>query len=442
MCKNYCAMDHNIRKLLPKVLDLLLDTVFIVDMSGTLRYVSQSCERIFGYTQEEMIGLSMISLVAPEDRERTQEEARKVMAGFLRVGFENRYIRKDGRLVHIMWSARFAAEEQMRIGVARDITQRKHLQAMQAATYAVFEAAQKSSDLSVLSEALLGVVKNLMSVSVFGVVTGDTVYDLRLDYLAGDGSLHDNNHKQAVLAHAAAVIQRRQPASFDTRGGVIDTGSVPPHDVRWLAAPLIADALPLGAIVMKSHDVTCFSDKDAELLEFVALQLATALDRKRLHDELVRFARYDELTGLPNRRVFYQRINDALSYAKARNGRVALLFVDIDDFKRVNDRYGHVTGDRVLQVVANRLKSCLRQDDVVFRLGGDEFVVLLDDIRLVDDAAIVARKIQDAVAPDLAIDTIAIRPSITIGTAVYPEHGKTSQELLAHADKQMYMNKT
>ncbi|MGE4370906.1 MAG: diguanylate cyclase [Burkholderiaceae bacterium] len=434
-------MDHNIRKLLPKVLDLLLDTVFIVDMSGTLRYVSQSCERIFGYTQEEMIGLSMISLVAPEDRERTQEEARKVTAGFLRVGFENRYIRKDGRLVHIMWSARFAAEEQMRIGVARDITQRKHLQAMQAATYAVFEAAQKSSDLAVLSEALLSVVKNLMSVAVFGIVTGDTVYDLRLDYLAGDGSLHDKNHKQAVLAHAAAVIQRRQPGSFDTRGGVIDTGSVPPHDVRWLAAPLIADALPLGAIVMKSHDETCFSDKDAELLAFVALQVATALDRKRLHDELVRSARYDELTGLPNRRVFYQRINDALSYAKARNGRVALLFVDIDDFKRVNDRHGHVTGDRVLQVVANRLKSCLRQDDVVFRLGGDEFVVLLDDIRRVDDAAIVARKIQDAVASEIMIDATVVTPSITIGAAVYPEHGKTSQELLVHADKQMYMNK-
>src|SRR5690606_19377541 len=126
---------------LPNFLDLLLDTVFVVDMQGKLVYVSAACERLLGYTPQELIGRSMLDLIVPEDRERTLREAALVMSGLPRIGFENRYIRKDGSWVHIMWSARVSESDQLRVGVARDVTERRRLEAVQSAIYAISESA-------------------------------------------------------------------------------------------------------------------------------------------------------------------------------------------------------------------------------------------------------------------------------------------------------------
>lgn len=121
-------MHKYIREDITNFADLLLDAVFLVDARGCINYVSAACEGIFGYTPAEMIGKFLIDLVAPADREKTMEEARQIMAGGQRVGFENRYLHKDGREVHIMWSARWLESERLRIGVARDITELKQAQ--------------------------------------------------------------------------------------------------------------------------------------------------------------------------------------------------------------------------------------------------------------------------------------------------------------------------
>lgn len=102
--------------------DLLPDAIFLVDAEGFIRHANAACEAIFGYRPEELINTPMLDLVVPEDRDRTQEEARRVMSGTQRVGFENRYRHKSGREVHVMWSVRWLAEEGLRVGVARDVT--------------------------------------------------------------------------------------------------------------------------------------------------------------------------------------------------------------------------------------------------------------------------------------------------------------------------------
>jgi len=115
-------VKNNLLEGITSFADLLLDAVFVVDAAGCITYVSSACEQIFGYQPQEMIGKFIIDLVAPEDREKTRAEADKIMAGGQRVGFENRYLRKDGREVYVMWSARWLASEGLRIGVARDVT--------------------------------------------------------------------------------------------------------------------------------------------------------------------------------------------------------------------------------------------------------------------------------------------------------------------------------
>ena len=150
---------------LPHVADLLLDAVFLVDPHGRIVYASAACERIFGYTPGELIGRQLIDFVLHEDRARTWEESMQVMAGHPRIGFENRYVRKDGTLAHVMWSARWSEADQLRIGVARDVTERKHAEERQAATYAIAEAAHSATDLATLFPRIRSIIADLVPVA-------------------------------------------------------------------------------------------------------------------------------------------------------------------------------------------------------------------------------------------------------------------------------------
>lgn len=436
-------MDTKTHDHLPNFVDLLLDVVFLVDVHGRIRYVSAACERVFGYTQDELAGRSMIDFVAPEDRARTWEESLQVMAGHPRIGFENRYIRKDGRQVHIMWSARWSEADQLRIGVARDVSVRKHAEEIQAATYAVSEAAHNATSLAALFREIHGIIAKLVPVAGFTVATVDSrTKQLSFPYqmdLHGDSSI---TQEPGARQYCADVIRSGQPMLL-----LENTPTELPDDAgrrcgaSWLAMPLMTQDEAIGALVLKSHVGTMYSDKDKELLLFVSSQVATAIERRQLAAELLRSARYDELTGLPNRRLFQDRMKSALARCRRQHGSIALLYVDVDNFKQVNDSFGHPAGDLLLKEIALRLTHCVRDEDTVARLGGDEFVVLLEEIHVPDDALAVANKIRSAVHQPIDVEGITLRTLTSIGIALHPEHGSEIEQLMKHADKAMYLDK-
>src|ERR1700726_3525385 len=161
-------------------IDLLMDAVFAVDADARIVFVSSACERIFGYTPQEMIGKNMFDLMAPEDRERTRQSVRDIMSGHPQLHFENRYIRKDGEVVHIMWATRWSPVDQLRIGVARDITERKRVESMQAALYSISEAAYAAEDPIALFQRIHQIVGTLLCADNFSV----TLYDEEKDQLS------------------------------------------------------------------------------------------------------------------------------------------------------------------------------------------------------------------------------------------------------------------
>jgi PAS domain S-box-containing protein len=134
-------MDADSRVPLANVLDLLLDAICVVNTQGCFVSITGACERIFGYTPEEMIGKPMIGFVFPEDQARTLQQVDKIMAGHLQRHFENRYVRKDGQVVDIMWSARWSENDQVRVAVARDVTERKRVEALHAAQHTIADSA-------------------------------------------------------------------------------------------------------------------------------------------------------------------------------------------------------------------------------------------------------------------------------------------------------------
>ena len=164
-------------------------------------------------------------------------------------------------------------------------------------------------------------------------------------------------------------------------------------------------------------------------------------DRKLAEGQIQLQAYSDALTGLPNRRLLQDRLTQALASARRQKGRVALLFIDLDRFKNINDSLGHSVGDLFLQEVAERLKRCGREHDTVARVGGDEFLIVLTGLREVTDAAVAAERLMDAITSEYAIQGHTLNLTCSVGISIFPEHGTDADTLIKNADIAMYSAK-
>lgn len=425
--------------------DLLLDAVCLVDEEGRVVFISAACERIFGYTPDEMLGRVMFDMVLPEDRERTLQAAQDVRSGQIKTGFENRYIRKDGQIVHIMWSARWSEKDQLRVAVARDVTERKRVEHLKHALYSLSEAANASEDLGVLFARTHDLILEQMPVTHFVVgLFADDSDDLRFAYTRGeDGTLLPAGALKA--RSLVAQVAKTGQALFITpeRTDTEHTPPTPEPAMPWhgLAAPLIAQNTRLGGMALLSDAPARMTDRDLELLQLLANQIAGILERNRMQARFRYLAQYDALTGLPNRTLFHDRLKTALERARRKHRKMALLYIDLDKFKQVNDSFGHLAGDALLQQVAQRLSGHVRESDTVARLGGDEFVIILEDAQTPEQAATVVAKIHQALEEPIEIDGHSLRMPASIGVAFYPDHGNDERDLLRHADRSMYTAK-
>jgi diguanylate cyclase (GGDEF)-like protein len=176
--------------------------------------------------------------------------------------------------------------------------------------------------------------------------------------------------------------------------------------------------------------------------------LRYAVDRKAMEEkaralslQIVHTAEHDSLTGLPNRVLLTDRVGQALAFAARHKGKAAVLFLDLDGFKRVNDSLGHSTGDKLLRSVADRLESCVRAGDTVSRQGGDEFVVLLSEVDKPEAAAVIAKRMLEAVKEPHAIEGEILHITTSIGLSIFPEDGLTADILIKNADTAMYQAK-
>lgn len=277
-------MPVDLQKLYPKLIHLMLDTVFVVDPDDQIVFASDACEALLGYRARELIGTPITRYMHPEDLLATRASIDRVMNGQPHFDFRNRYIRKDGGVVYILWAAFWSEEVGARIGVARNVT---------------------------------------------------------------------------ALAKAE-------------------------EELRFLA-------------------------------------------------------HHDPLTKLTNRSLFNDRLESALRAARRHDSTLALLFLDVNDFKAINDVHGHAAGDRVLCEIARRLATCVRETDTVARMGGDEFIVLLTDIQSATAVAEKTEQILHAMAEPLGDEFGPLSmPSCSIGVACYPADGEEADTLLSHADDHMY----
>lgn len=287
---------------------------------------------------------------------------------------------------------------------------------------------------------------------------------LRVLLVAGDAE--GASTSDALTASRVAENLRQ---GLGERLRLVRASSVPPDGKRFDAAVLVpgragTPRIPdLPSVLVESGPCT---QKRAELARLGVEQalpvacatcprepvlvttLLWAIERSRLRRELARLQRrrlesalHDALTGLPSLRLYRERLRQLLAQGRRTGKRLAVLFLDVDRFKQVNDDFGHEVGDRLLKELARRMAATVRETDTVARRGGDEFILLLDDIARPEHAGRVARDVLLALSSSTTIQDLVLRSSASIGIAVYPEDGTTCRSLERRADEAMYAAK-
>jgi diguanylate cyclase (GGDEF)-like protein len=277
--------------------------------------------------------------------------------------------------------------------------------------------------------------------------------------------LSDESSLAALCAREKRVLY--YATSDEARSAIgnkptITTGPVSVKSETILYLPLFRENDIVGVMTVQSTRDHAYSDDIIEMLEAIASFTAIAVENARIMIRLNEMnqtisgekeqvekaalasswlAEHDSLTGLSNRRFLERVLDENIRLATLEDNNIALFFADLDDLKKVNDVYGHDTGDRVLVAVAERLLSVFRDGDYVARVGGDEFIVAAPGVKDVRSVALMADKVVASFNEPLTITEGLISVSISVGVALFPEHGHSSQELIRRADEAMYLIK-
>ncbi len=195
-----------------------------------------------------------------------------------------------------------------------------------------------------------------------------------------------------------------------------------------------------GEIFPVWESINVVKDTQGRITHFISL--FTDISRfKQAEERLTHLAHHDALTGLPNRLLFGANLDNTLERARRHKRRLAVMYLDLDRFKAVNDDFGHASGDQLLQIIAGRLRHSLRAEDTVARVGGDEFTIILDEITRMEDAAMVAAKIIDVATKPVPLDDRQMETSVSIGIALFPDDADSAEALLRAADAALYRAK-
>ncbi len=209
----------------------------------------------------------------------------------------------------------------------------------------------------------------------------------------------------------------------------------------WSIPILSGDGQVLGVFALFNKEARGPFASECDLFEMASRLAAVALEQRQLNDQLAYQARHDALTGLPNRFQFADRLQQELDKARRSGWLVAVLFIDLDRFKQINDTLGHAVGDALLRQVSRRLESCLRKKDVLARMGGDEFTLVLSELKDPPDAMRVAQKLLEALKAPFYVEGYELCLTASIGISVYPRDGKDATTLQRNADSAMYRAK-
>ncbi|MGO9904958.1 MAG: diguanylate cyclase domain-containing protein [Solirubrobacteraceae bacterium] len=360
------------------VLEGLPDAVVAAGRDGRILFANALAEELFGYARSELLG-QPVQMLWPE---RVREQYRRSMEQYvstenpLRFETAVRGLRRDGSefIGEMSWGIVETTAGPVLLAVGRDVSERRAGESRLRAVAALGERALAGGDPADLAGETIELARTLLAVQAA---------EVRL----ADGSL-------------LAGFESAQPAAAPQSGNE--------HNIRLA----VGDGDEL--LVVPGRQL---SEEELSFLRAVAHTLASALARQRTERRMRHEALHDPLTGLANRTLLRDRLEHAIARSERERGATAVLFIDLDNFKAVNDSYGHAAGDAVLVESARRLHAAVRPGDTVARIGGDEFIALCEHVNA-DSALAVARRLQEALRPSFTAGGVEHQLSASIGVAL------------------------
>ncbi len=398
-------------------------SIIATDASGVITIFNSGAERMLGYSAPEVIGAHNVTELhldteLVQHARRLAFELGEKLSGFdvlvrraEREGLEERewtYIRDNGEPVIVLLSVTALRDEHGNLTgylhVGTDVTERKHAEETLRQQSAAMTASMDG--IGILDGRLDFTYVNDALAKLFGYpspqeIVGRSICDL-----------YEPPEQVRIITTVVPLVQQRGRWRGEA-AGLRSDGSLFPQEISLTS-------IDGGGMVCVVRDIT---------------------ERTYAEEQIKHLAYHDALTTLPNRLLFKDRVTVAISHAQRHESRVSILFLDLDRFKVINDSLGHNIGDQLLQAVAARVQSCVRDSDTVARLGGDEFTLLLPELTHAEDAALVAQKILEAVRYPFHIEGREFYITTSIGISVFPEDGPDAEALIKSADTAMYQAK-
>jgi diguanylate cyclase (GGDEF)-like protein/PAS domain S-box-containing protein len=414
------------------VIEAAPNAMLMTNAQGGIVLVNSQTEKLFGYSRQELLSLTIEALIPP--RFRTHHQAYR--AGFfaqpdaraMGVGRDLFGLRKDGSEIpiEIGLNPLQTADGSFVLASVIDISER--LQAQRTTRVAEADRLRQS----ILDSLPFAVI----ATDVDGRIVSVNPAAVRLlGY-----SREEMVGQSALLVHEPDELRRRAdelseqtgleiPANFQV---IVASGSRNTADEReWTYVCKDRTRVPVNIAI------TAMRDDEGKVHGFLKVAYDIT-ERKRSEAVIRHMAHHDALTGLPNRALMLDRLQIAIGQARPRGGRLALLILDVDHFKRINDSLGHLVGDRLLLAVSRRLQKCVRRSDTVARLGGDEFVILLSDAASRETLKPLIDQIATAIAAPIQVDEHELLVTSSIGGCLFPDDGDDPTSLLKRADTAMY----
>jgi len=404
-----------------RIVDATREGILIVTATGLVSFVNRQMAKMLGYSEEALLRRPYLDLVAPGSRERA--------AALLRATPDNPGSVSDlclqtatgGELCTLVSCSPIAAESNNPLGtllMAMDISDRHRIE----------EALRSSENFARATVDALAQRVAILSADG-GILAANRCWQEHAHCPIPDQPEKGDNYLE-LLDHAAA--EEHAAADAFARGirGVLvgqlseftlEYSRTDEEEVRWYLGRITPFSNDGGTFAVVTHD------------DITALKTAEAAVKE--------LAYQDTLTGLPNRLLLQDRLDQQLIQAGREQDQVAVLFLDLDHFKVVNDTLGHGAGDHLLQVVAKRLLGCVRKSDTVARIGGDEFVIILNGLDNSGDATVTARKILHTLTLPVRLEGQEVFTSTSIGIALFPDDADKAETLISHADMAMYLAK-
>lgn len=405
--------EHQDRMFKTFIVESSEDAIIGMTLGGTVTSWNQAAQTIFGYSAQEILDGTLHALIPPERCEEDQKVMASILQGEVISLFESERIRKDGKKIPVFLTVSPIRDaEGNTVGISqivRDITERKQAETKLRLAANVFTHAREAILITEIDGTIIDVN------DTFSRITGYS----REEVLGKNPRLL-NSGRQSSEFYAAMWKELHEKGHW--------------YGEMW-------NRRKDGELYAQTMSISAVHDVNGAAMHYVALCMDITLMKKH-EKQLEHIAHYDVLTNLPNRTLLADRLQQGMNLARRSKHRLGVVYLDLDGFKAVNDKYGHDLGDQFLMILSSKMEHALREGDTLSRIGGDEFVAVLTDIDSIEGSFPLVNRMLAIAAQPISIEGHQVQVSASIGMAFYPQEQEVdADQLMRQADQAMYQAK-